>query len=492
MKKAIVFIAAAFLLGCYFFPYRSDIITQKKAAIDLQNDFVVFRSVLEKGHPGLYKYTTKRELDFCFDSIYATLNTPQDTRTFNEKLAFIINKIGCSHTNVYLPEVYYDTIKTRKNFFPLSLIYVDGGLYVNTDQSEIPMGAHILSINNHSSEEVLSRTALYYVPDGRNKNYSRSQAAVDFAYAFFMAYGPAAYFDIEFAAAGNNTIQKVKIEPTTLLQYLRDYNINTYYYYPDEVGYDFEIIDSLQTAVLTLRSFSYSSAATFAAYKNFIKNSFTLLKNEPDITNLVIDCRNNTGGEYENIFLLNRFLSKAPFKENESASVFFDKVPYTGFLENEYAETEKPALDSMILKEFCRAENKQNSLSEADNTLHRPHPMAFNGTLFVITNNNVLSAASNFVAIIKDSRRGVIVGEETGGGYSGHNGFTRVLYKLPATGFCIEYSVVQVKHALQNPQLNKFGVQPDYYIGTTVQDVIDSQDPQLSFIINKLIKPALH
>jgi C-terminal processing protease CtpA/Prc len=111
--------------------------------------------------------------------------------------------------------------------------------------------------------------------------------------------------------------------------------------------------------------------------------------------------------------------------------------------------------------------------------------------LFVIINNNVLSAASNFVAIIKDSRRGVVVGEETGGGYNSHNGFTRVLYKLPATGFSIEYSVVQVKHALQNPNLNKFGILPDYHISTTVHDVIESRDPQLSFIINKLIKPSM-
>lgn len=491
MKKAIVVIAMAFLLGCYFFPYRVDIVSQKKQANDLQKDFVVFRSVLEKGHPALYKYTTKPELDFCFDSIYTTINTPQDIRTFNEKLAYIINKIGCSHTNIYLPEDYYDTIKNRKIFFPIPLIYVDGGIYVNTDQSNIPVGAHILSINNNTVEEILNRTAMHYVPDGRNKLYGRSQAAVDFAYAYFMTYGPAAYFDVEFAAPGNNVIQKEKIESVTLQQYLKEYNINAYYYYPDEVGYDFEIIDSLQTAILTLRSFSYSSAATFAAYKNFIKNSFTLLKNEPDIKNLIIDCRNNTGGEYENIFLLNRFLSRSPFKENESASVFFDKVPYAGFLEKEYAETEKPALDSMILKEFCRNDKNENRLTEADNTLHRPHPMAFNGNLFVIINNNVLSAASNFVAIIKDSRRGIIVGEETGGGYNGHNGFTRVLYKLPATGFSIEYSVVQVKHALQNPNLNRFGIQPDYHISTTVHDVIDSRDPQLSFIINKLIKPLM-
>ena len=482
---AIVFLL--FVGGCYFFPHNNDIVTRQFSPEKLRTDFTLFRAVLEKSHPGIYTYTSKEEMDQCFDSIYNSLNASTDLRAFHHSLSFLIDKIGCSHTNLYLSKDYYDTIFKRSNFFPVPIVYVDGGLYVNSDMFSIPLGAHIIGINGNRAEDIMNRITDYNVPDGVNKDYNLSQAAVDFAYDYFLAYGPSAGFDIEYAEAASPKKETIHLVATTLEKQQAEYNYNAYYYYPDEVGYDFEIIDSLQTAVLTLRSFSYSTATTFAAYKNFLFNSFSLLKNQDDITNLVIDCRNNTGGEYENIFLLYRFLSRDPFKEVDSATICFDKLPYPQYLDPDYAVVEKPALDSMINHEFCRLPNGTNVLLDDDNTLRRPLPMAFIGNVYVITNTNVLSAASNFVAMMKDSKRGVIVGETTGGGYNEHNGFTRVLYKLPNTGLMLEYSAVRVRHYLQHRQMNKYGVQPDFIVTPTLTDIINNQDPQMSFTLNQLI-----
>ena len=480
--------ALIFIAGCYFFPYSADIVSEKYSAARLQQDFTVFRSVLEKAHPGLYTYTSKKEMDACFDSVYNTLWSSVDARAFHEKLSFIIDKIGCSHTNLYLAKPYYDTILKRSNFFPIPVIYVDGGLYINSDSWDIPVGAHIISINGNSAEQIMQRIIDYNVPDGRNKNYNLSQGAAEFAYDYFLAYGPCISFNVEYAAPGSARKETASLPAVTLENHLRNYNENSYYNYPAEVGYDFEVIDSIHTAVLTLRSFSYGTSATFAAYKNFLINSFTLLKSEEGINNLIIDCRNNIGGEYENIFLLYRFLSREPFKEVDSAIVRFDKTPYARFLDPDFTANELPSLDSMVKTEFCRLPNGNNAMIDEENNLRRPHPMAFDGKLYVITNNNVLSAASNFIAMIKDSKRGVIVGETTGGGYNGHNGFTRILYKLPNTGLLLEFSAVKVQHYLVHPQLNKYGIEPDYPVSNNLNDIIENQDPQMSFIMNKLIK----
>lgn len=489
MKRIYVAIVGlVFIAGCYFFPYSADIVSEKYSTSKLQQDFTVFRSVLEKAHPGLYTYAAKAEMDACFDSIYNTLDEPADMRAFHEKLSFIIDKIGCSHTNLYLPKTYYDTILKRSNFFPVPVVYVDGGLYINSDMWQIPVGAHIISINGNPAEQIMQRIYDYNVPDGRNKTYNLSQAAAEFAYNYFLAYGPCINFRVEYAAPGSSKKESIQLDAVTLEKHLTEYNYNSYFNYSSEVGYDFEIVDSIHTALLTLRSFSYGTSATFAAYKNFLINAFTLLKNESGINNLVIDCRNNIGGEYENIFLLYRFLAKAPFKEVDSATVRFDKTPYTRFLDPDFALNERASLDSMVKTEFCRLPNGNNALKDEENNLRRPHPMAFNGNVFVITNNNVLSAASNFVAMMKDSKRGVIVGEETGGGYNSHNGFTRILYKMPNTGLLLEFSAVKVQHYLEHPQLNKYGIEPDYPVSNSLNDIIESQDPQLSFIINNLIK----
>lgn len=481
-------LAIAIAAGCYFFPKDTDVLSQRYAPNQLQQDFQVFREVLEKAHPALYSYADKNELNHDFDSIYAGLKDDADIRSFHQKLAFIVNKIGCSHTNLYLPKILYDTLLHRPNFFPLPVVYVDGGFYINSDISEIPVGSHIISINGNPAAQIMERMYDYNVPDGRNKNYNLSQAAQHFSYDYFMAYGPAGVFRIEYVAPGSTTREMVALEPVTLEKYTDEYNTNVYYNYSDEVGYDFEIIDSLHTAVLTLRSFAFSTATTFSAYKNFLLNAFTLLKNENGINNLVIDCRNNEGGEYENIFLLLRFLSKQPFREVDSAKVRFRKTPYQQYLEPAYALNERPYLDSMLKTEFHPLGDGTFALNETENDLRRPHPMAFTGNLFVITNSNVVSAASNFVAMIKDSKRGIIVGEQTGGGYNAHNGFTRLLYKLPNTGMQLEFSAVQVQHFLHHPQFNRYGVEPDYTISNTIHDIIENQDPQMSFIVNNLVK----
>ena len=176
MKRIyIIIFALLFIAGCYFFPYSADIVSEKYNASKLQQDFMVFRAVLEKGHPGLYTYAGKKELDRCFDSVYQTLDSPADMRAFHQKLSYIIDKIGCSHTNLYLPKAYYDTILHRSNFFPVPLIYVDGGLYVNADISEMPVGSHIISINGNPAAQIMQRIYDYNVPDGRNKTYNLSQ-----------------------------------------------------------------------------------------------------------------------------------------------------------------------------------------------------------------------------------------------------------------------------------------------------------------------------
>ena len=256
MKRIYVAIfALLFVAGCYFFPYSADIVSEKYSISNLQQDFRVFRTVLEKAHPGLYTYADKKEMDECFDSVYQTLESPIDVRAFHEKLSYIIDKIGCSHTNLYLPKTYYDTMLRRSNFFPIPVIYVDGGLYINADAWKIPVGSHIISINGNSAEQIMSRIIDYNVPDGRNKNYNLSQAAAEFAYDYFLAYGPCINFRVEYAQPGSSKNELANIAAVPLEKHLNEYNTNSYYNYSSEVGYDFEIIDSIHTAVLTLRVF---------------------------------------------------------------------------------------------------------------------------------------------------------------------------------------------------------------------------------------------
>lgn len=58
----------------------------------LKEDFSIFRGSLEAIHPGLYRYSTTREMDTYFDLGYESLNHPMTEIEFIKKLAWIISK----------------------------------------------------------------------------------------------------------------------------------------------------------------------------------------------------------------------------------------------------------------------------------------------------------------------------------------------------------------------------------------------------------------
>src|SRR6188474_1973801 len=60
--------------------------------------FQTFRTILERAHPSLYSYQTKKRMDHVFDSVGATIAKKITYREFYNKLYFISNEIGCSHT----------------------------------------------------------------------------------------------------------------------------------------------------------------------------------------------------------------------------------------------------------------------------------------------------------------------------------------------------------------------------------------------------------
>jgi len=89
-----------------------------------KEDFKLFRTIIEKAHPSLYSYLPKKRIETIFDSIATTITQGITYREFFNKLYFITNEIGCSHSIVSLPASVNDSLFTRVFFFPLPLFKV--------------------------------------------------------------------------------------------------------------------------------------------------------------------------------------------------------------------------------------------------------------------------------------------------------------------------------------------------------------------------------
>src|SRR5919202_1732178 len=72
----------------------------KIAPQKLQQDYALFRNILEDTHPGLYWYTTKDSMDYYFASGAAMLKDSMTETKFRNILSYVIAKMHCGHTAV--------------------------------------------------------------------------------------------------------------------------------------------------------------------------------------------------------------------------------------------------------------------------------------------------------------------------------------------------------------------------------------------------------
>ena len=69
----------------------------------LKQDLSVLRTVLEKGHPGLYLYTSKQEFDELFEKAELDLADSGTLRKFYLTVAPIVEKVYCGQTYFDIP-----------------------------------------------------------------------------------------------------------------------------------------------------------------------------------------------------------------------------------------------------------------------------------------------------------------------------------------------------------------------------------------------------
>src|SRR5262249_44147230 len=76
---------------------------QKLEPEKLVADFRMARGALEEGHSGIYRSTSKEELDRIFDEAQKSLDKPLSVLEFYRVIVPVVAAIKCGHTGVALP-----------------------------------------------------------------------------------------------------------------------------------------------------------------------------------------------------------------------------------------------------------------------------------------------------------------------------------------------------------------------------------------------------
>ena len=221
---------------------------------------------------------------------------------------------------------------------------------------------------------------------------------------------------------------------------------------------EFTIIDSISTAIITIRD-----SKSKKIFDDFLENSFYQIQMN-EICNLIIDVRYDSFNRDSDGAELFSYLTSEPFQ-------YYDKLEVT-----ENYDVPKG------MRWFTHYPIEQDSTGKYYWKTHpqleiqSPKPKDFSGKVFVLTNGFTFSATSEFSSIVKSKKRGLIIGLETGGSYYGNNSGGMLRKILPYSGIIVYVPPIHYIMAVKDSGNYSRGVIPDITVTENINDLILNQD----------------
>ena len=415
----------------------------------LKQDFRVLRDSLQNLHAGLYRYKTEGEMNALFDRCYQHLDHPMTETDFFAIVSSLVSSIEDGHTECFLPQDMIKAIIGGVKIFPIQPKYIGEKAYVPCGTKEFAAGTEIVKIDDKPVNEIRKQLFSLLSSDGsiETEKYVKINDGHDpFSYLYFVVYGEKADFKITYKTSTGGLAEKTlpanffpKMECAPVRPVINQYL--TLEYKPDGV------------AVMTLKTFANEYLEkTKENFENFLAASFKELK-EKKITKLIVDLRENGGGEDTNGLLLYRYLAGKPFRY------------YASLNSTKQVITDHPNLG-----------------------IQQPEENNFAGKVEFLIGGKSFSGAAEFSSIARTNSRGVFIGEETAGGYYGNTSGSKIALILPNTKIRVNIPLTKYVMAVKKAKYEARGIIPDYTIVPTIQDYLDRKDVQMNFALQLVNK----
>ena len=463
----------------------------------MKKDLDVFYQIRKKANSGFYRYRSMAEMDSLYAWAYAQINQPLLIQEFYKIILTLTDFEGSCHNNTYLPHGISSYLKKGKGYFPFYLRWVNGGMLVNNAGKELPLGTRIVSINGMRDADIMHALFKYSTTDGYNLTQKQSFSVnYGFGWRFPFEFGFSDQYTVGYVLPGtvdtlSATLHSISEEEKQAnSKQLHSAKVDSIITTEQDL-YSFRMLDA-NTGLLNIRTFTMASNdqdPEYAVYCHFLDSVFRQLRNSR-IPNLVIDIRNNPGGNNPNDLKLFTYLAKRPFRENKEAFIAFKKVPLPQYFiwdsnDPQNRKRERKYQEKEWQKEFSVHRDGKYIQNQDLNPYWQPDSIRFVGNLYVLIDENVGSAASHFAAHIRDNSDATLVGVETVGGYYGHNGHIPVEYELPGSKIRTRFSIVCVSQDVSEHPKQSWGhgVMPDYEVRTSYDDFIHQRDTQMDFVL---------
>lgn len=442
--------------------------TRKIAPAVLQRDYELYRSILEKHHPGLYWYTSKDSMDAGFAWGRSQLNDSLTEPEFRKVLNYVTARINCGHTTVRSSKAwskYSDTVRLGK-MFPLSMKLWNDTMLVtanlNRNDRILRRGTMITKVNGKTVKELTDTMFRYISTDGYNltHKYQTLSNRGYFGSLYTTLYGPREKYELEYIDSTGkpalitipvynpaaDTVGRMAVRPPAKVPR------------PSKKERKRQQISTIRLLRIdTANHSAMMSLSTFGrgyGLRKFFRQSFRALK-ENNITHLIVDVRGNGGGSVSNSTLLTKYLADQRFKVGDSLYAITKRSPYYRYIQNHF-------WNKVFIGFFTRKrKDEKYHFGYFERHYFRPRKNNhFTGKSYIVTGGNSFSATTLFTSALIRQENVIVIGEETGGGAYGNSAWLIPDVTLPGTGVRFRLPLFRLVIDSRTPKDGR-GVQPE-------------------------------
>lgn len=453
------------LLSSLFMLQWAMAIAQTLTPEQLKTDFVRFQTALNEVHPEMYRYTPKATFDSLFTATNAQLNRPMTQQEFYVTMTPLLVALKDGHVK-WIPAGQDEHYPFQINkLFPLKLYVVENRAWIvgNYGSETVPNGAELLRINGQQVGDIIQKLLPNMTfADGHTINGKYEDLNHFFAgyYATFITAPDV--FEIQLRS-GNE--EKTATIPAVTLEQIKTFD-KTHKLAPKK-PFRLTFADDSKTAIMTIERFWDDKKEQ--DYKAFLQETFRQLR-EKQVKNLVLDLRNNEGGEEKYGVLLYQYLAKKPFR-------YYDRISVRQKKNYSFPAWTPKLYRKMKWLVVRKKGDGYVFTKQAGLKTQKPKRDAFHGNLVVLINGLSFSVTTEFAARVHADKRAQFVGQETGGGYIGDNSGIFTVTQLPNSKIDLGigmfgYRMANLPDSLKTGQ----GIIPDQLVIPTIEDVLTDND----------------
>ena len=407
-------------------------------------DVALMRQALETIHPGLYRYSTRDEIDAAFARLDTATGHPLSDLDLWREVARVLAAIHCDHTKPE-PSAAIDAYRqSHPTHLPFRFTMAEGRMIVVSNDGQPgapPVGAEIVALDGLPIPQVVATLSQAVAYDGSTDQAIAAKLAddSDLMGDDLNEYWPAFYgftdrWAVEWKTDGalkptRSVLQPIGFKAWTELPWPGGRYRNEFY---NGVAWRIAGNDA------------YLRLDTFVNYRNpvdataFLGGFFRSLK-ASGAEHLILDLRNNGGGSEDVPIALGRYLLPTAFVW--SKPVLLKAVRYGDLPAHIESWGDRKSLFEEPLSDFRRTADgwwerlPRPGNQDDESTLPQAvSPDRFAGRLTVLVGPRNGSGATRTIAQLKEKSGATLVGQDTGGSAEGPTAGHIFLLTLPNSG----------------------------------------------------------